>query len=169
MLRRTSLFVLAILLVNLTGFFGYFMIRLNQIHEESKEALKYLPDSELDYFKLTPEEYRSSIINKREVRINDRMYDVARVIINENQVELYALHDEAEDNLLAFIRKVMTNIEKDGAAPSVFSQFAALHFLPSFFDWHAKLLETKIHHHTGYFIFLMNHNYLNLSPPPRSV
>lgn len=169
MTRRICLFILIIFLVNLVGFFGFFLIRLNQIHEESREALKFLPDSELDHFTLNPEEYQAAIINEREILIHDRMYDVARIVITEHQVDVYALHDEAEDDLLAFIKEVTNNAEKDGPAPSIFSQFASLQFLIPPFGWNTERSEKIIHHQTAYIICRLNTDFLILSPPPRSV
>jgi hypothetical protein len=94
---------LLLLLVNISGFYGYFIVRLNQLHEESREALKYLPDSELDHFVLSPQEFKKARVNEREVLINGKMYDIARVHTGSEMIEVFALHDEAEDDLLAFI------------------------------------------------------------------
>ena len=169
MSRRITVFILFILLVNLTGFYGYFIFRLNQIHEESRQALKFLPDSELDHFILTSEEYRKAKVNDHEILIADKMYDVARVKFRHEVVEIFALHDEAEDDLLAFIKEVMNNAEKDGQAPSVFSQFAFLQFMQPVFDWSFDFSGTAIVHHTGLVIVPFSADEIIHSPPPRSL
>ena len=89
MSRRITVFILFILLVNLTGFYGYFIFRLNQIHEESRHVLKLLPDSELDHFILTSEEYRKAKVNDHEILIADKMYDVARVKFRHEVVKIF--------------------------------------------------------------------------------
>lgn len=169
MTRRFSIFLLLILLVNLAGFYGYFIFRLNQIHEESRATLKFLPESELEYFRLTPKDYTRAKVNNREILINGKMYDVARINVSKEKVEVYALHDEAEDDLLAFIREVMNNAEKDGQAPSVFSQFTSLQFLQPALGCLPDLSGIQIIHRTGLVLSSFNASQTVLSPPPRSV
>lgn len=169
MSRRFSFFLLLLLLINIAGFYGYFLVRLNQLHEESREALKNLPETELEHFVLTPESYKNAIVNKREVLINGKMYDVAKVSHEAGKIHVFALHDEAEDDLLAFIEEVMDNAGKDGQAPSVFSYFTSLNFLKSGFNWIPDSEFTPVTHDTGFLFNVVCCGQSVTSPPPRLV
>jgi hypothetical protein len=169
MSRRFSILLLLLLLVNISGFYGYFIVRLNQLHEESREALKYLPDSELDHFVLSPQEFEKARVNEREVLISGKMYDIARVNTGSEMIEVFALHDEAEDDLLAFIEEVMSNAGKDGKAPSVFSQFSSLIFLKSGFRWDTSSVATSVIHNSRFIFKNISSEHNTLTPPPRSV
>lgn len=169
MIRRASLFLLFLVLVNIAGFYGYFLVRLHLIHEESRVALRFLPDSELERFVVSEQEFQSIRVNEREVEIDGKMYDVARKKFANGYVEFFARHDEAEDNLLAFIEKVITNSEKDGKTPLVFSQFSTLHFLRSGFGWEPTLFGASITHETRFVLSNPDFCSTQTTPPPRSV
>jgi hypothetical protein len=102
-----------ILLLQVAGSYVYFMVRLAGIRQEMREQLKNKPDEELTLLKLTQEEYKISRVEDHEVKVNGRMYDIARITVKDNHVLVYALHDEAEDNLLAFLNEMVDRSSKD--------------------------------------------------------
>ena len=169
MIRRAPVLLLFLVLVNIAGFYGYFLVRLHLIHEESRAALRFLPDSELERFVVSEQEFQSIRVNEREVEIDGKMYDVARKRAINGIVEFFARHDEAEDDLLTFIEEVITNSEKDGPAPSVFSQFSTLHFLRSGFGWEPTLFGAWITHETRFVLNNVDFWHTQTTPPPRSV
>lgn len=167
MIRRAPLLLLFLVLVNIAGFYGYFLVRLHGIHEESRAALRFLPDSDLERFVVSEEDFERISVNDREVEVNGKMYDVARKKFLNGYVEFFALHDEAEDDLFAFIEEVILNTEKDGNAPPVFSQFSSLHFLGSGFGWEPDLYAALIIHHTPFISKRISPIQTLDSPPPR--
>ncbi|MFM7195741.1 MAG: hypothetical protein ACKOYP_13310, partial [Bacteroidota bacterium] len=116
--------------VNLAGFYGYFLVRLQEIHAEARAALRNLPESKLQRFEFSSDTYRKLIVEDGEIRVNGRMHDIARTEYTGTSVIVWALHDEAEDNLFAFINKVTDNARGDDQqAPSGLTRFLSLHFL----------------------------------------
>lgn len=169
MIRRTPLLLLFLVLVNIAGFYGYFLVRLHLIHEESRVALRFLTDYELERFVVSEQEFQSIRVNEREVEIDGKMYDVARKKYVNGYVEFFARHDEAEDGLLTFIEEVIANSEKDEKTPSVFSQFSTLHFLRSGFGWDPTLFGAWITHETRFVLSIADFWQTQTTPPPRSV
>ena len=68
-----------------------------------REQLKLLPVEKLEKILLSPEAFENARVDEHEIKIDGRMYDIARVQIHGDQVIVYALHDAREDSLLTFI------------------------------------------------------------------
>ena len=121
---------MGILLLQLTGSYVYFMVRLSAIHKEMREQLKHRPDESLTLLTLTPEAYKKSKVGDDEVTINGKMYDIARILIKKDKVLVYALHDEAEDNLLALLNEMVKRSSRDKKpVPSQLIQLLTLQFV----------------------------------------
>jgi hypothetical protein len=131
MLKRTlSILVLILFLAHFAGFYIYFFVQLKQVRKEMREKLKALPSDELELLTLSPEEYHKAKVEEHEVKVDGKMYDIARVEKLDNTILVYCLHDAAEDNLLAFLDKILSLPLKDKSVPNGVIQFYALHFLP---------------------------------------
>jgi hypothetical protein len=104
---------LCILLLQVAGSYVYFIVRLSGIRSEMREQLKYKPDDELTLLLLSRDEYKKSKVDDHEVKVNGRMYDIARMIVKGDHFFIYALHDEAEDNLLSLLHEMVKRTSKD--------------------------------------------------------
>lgn len=129
--KLVPFFFLLILLTQLAGYYGYFGFRLYAIHEKAREALRHLPAESLHQLRLARHEFLAlGDDGYREFEWNDRMYDVARVEISGDEALVFALPDEAEDDLLSFLKAVTENASKDHQpTPNSFISFLSLSFL----------------------------------------
>lgn len=168
MKRLFSFLILVLLLVNMAGFYGYFIIRLQEIHEESRQAISALPGSQLEKFYFTKVAFQRARVDDREIRVEGKMYDIAFIRNVDDGLMVFALHDDAEDDLLAFISEVMSNASKDGKAPIVFSQFTSLQFVLNCFEWNPVVLFDEIKHHTSIQNSLVEISPAIQTPPPQS-
>jgi hypothetical protein len=121
---------LSILLLQVAGSYVYFIVRLSAIRQEMREQLKDNPDEHLILLTLTADEYQKAKVNDHEVKVNEKMYDIARTVVKDNKVLVYALHDEAEDNLLALLNEMVKRSSKDKKpVPSQVIQLLSLQFV----------------------------------------
>ncbi len=132
MKRLYAVLLVSLLFLNLVGLFLYFPIQLFQIRSEMQARLQNLPDDQLEILSLSENAYQKALVDEGEVKVNGKMYDIARIRISNNQVTLYAIHDEAEDNLLIFLDTVFKLLHQDKKLqlPQIL-QFISLSFLPS--------------------------------------
>jgi hypothetical protein len=121
---------LSILLLQVAGSYVYFIVRLSGIRQEMREHLKDKPDHELTMLTFTQEQFKKAKVDDHEVKVNGKMYDIARVVVKGNKVLVLALHDEAEDNLLAFLNEMVKRSSKDKKpVPPSLLQLLTLQFL----------------------------------------
>ena len=96
------------------------------------------------------------------------MYDIARIEQNNQHIIVYAVHDEAEDNLLSFLDEIAKRPHQDKKSPpSQILQFISLTFLPpaktTLFNRDGKSLELNTK-------YTFNHSDIARSiesPPPQ--
>ena len=132
MVKKTiGIIFLSILLLQVAGSYIYFFVRLSGIRHEMRAQLKSKPVEQLTLLTLTSEEYRMAKENDHEVKVNGKMYDIARIHVKNNKVLVYALHDEAEDNLLALLNEMVKRSSKDKKpVPSQLIHLLTLMFIP---------------------------------------
>ncbi len=157
-------------MANLTGSYVYFTVRAFQIKMEMRARLASLPDDQLELIVLSSEEFKRAQVEEHEIRVNGKMFDIARISEDGNQVFVYGIYDEAEDNLLVFLDTVLTNLQHDSQkTPQSISLFGLLQYLPSdsCFDF-ALGLPT---HETQCVYLITSYSYTpsSDSPPPRYV
>lgn len=151
----------------MAGFYVYFVFRLEAIHEESKAALFKESASEFERFELSVEAYEDALVEENEIKINDRMYDVAKVKYYHGSVILFARHDAAEDDLLLFIKEVLQNASSDEKpTPGILTSFLSLQFLKSDFPQFKILDADSITHCTFYLSLFNTLSPIGLTPPP---
>lgn len=96
-----------------------------------RAALKDLPPGKLEKFSMDQEEFKKVLIDKHEIKVEGRMYDIARIEQDHQRIIVYAVHDEAEDNLLSFLDEIAKRpLQDKKPPPSQILQFIALTFLP---------------------------------------
>lgn len=168
MKKAIAVFLLLLMAVNLAGFYGYFVLRMKEIHTEAREALKRLPETSLQRFEFSTAEYRSIRVEDHEIRVNGKMYDIARTERTADAVVVWALHDEAEDDLFAFINKVMDNAAQDDhQAPKDFTQFLSLQFLLPGAALPTSAAADRASHHTAWMSFNAQARPDGACKPPR--
>ncbi len=96
-----------------------------------RAALKDLPKEKLEVFSMNHQEFKKILVDEHEIRVEGRMYDIARIESDHQRVIVYAVHDEAEDNLLSFLDEIAKRPLQDKKSPPLqILQFIALTFLP---------------------------------------
>ncbi len=167
MKKITGIVFLSVLLLQVAGSYFYFIVRLSGIRHEMREQLKHIPDEELTLLMLTREEFQKAKADDHEVKVSGKMYDIARIVANDDQVLVYALHDEAEDNLLALLNEMVKRSSKDKKpVPSQLIQLITLIFVPV----ESQVLQNSsvaFIHHTPYRETSLAFYSMIDSPPPR--
>lgn len=159
--------LLSLLLLQAAGCYVYFIARLTAIRAEMREQLKTLPDHELTVFTFTQEEFRKVKENDHEVKVNGKMHDIARIVIQDNKLLIYALHDEAEDNLLSFLDEMVKRSSTDKKPiPSQLVQLLTLQFI-SIESQFPQNSSVAISHSSFYLSCQNSHTPIIDSPPPR--
>lgn len=160
--------LLCLLLLQAAGCYVYFIARLAGIRVEMREQLKTLPDHELTLLTFTREEFRKVKVNDHEVKVDGEMHDIARVVIKGDKLLVYALHDEAEDNLLSFLDEMVTRSSNDKKpVPTQLVQLLTLQFISTETRLPQNTFVT-IHHSSLYLSALSSRATIIDSPPPRS-
>ena len=170
MKRLVPFFCLSLLLAHLVGFYVYFALRLEAIHESSRAAIQTLPDDRLDRLEFTPSEFqRIGGPDTDEFRFRGKMYDVARIEYRSDAVVVHAFHDRDEDDLLSFISAVMeTATQDDRPAPPALTRFLGLIFLPVSAPDVPAPDGTPVLHRTEAFFRFEGGSLLPAVPPPLS-
>jgi len=166
--RSLCILFLGILLIQVSGCYVYFIARLTAIRIEMREQLNHLPDDQLTLLTLTTEEYQKAKVDDHEVKVNGKMYDIARLIVQKDRVLVYAIQDEAEDNLLSFLDEIVKRSTNDKKpVPSQLVQLLTLIFLPTENQLPVNSSVAFIHA-TKYTQSYLAFARLIDSPPPRS-
>lgn len=169
MKKLSAIFILSILLVNVAGFYVYYAVQLQKIKSAMRQALKTFPDDQLDVLKLTKEEYRATCVDENEVKVQGRMYDVARVNIKQDSVIIFALHDKKEDDLLAFVEEIVSKpLQADHPVPSSVIQFIGLHYIIPLHGCSFEGFSFRPILHFGYFFSIVDFKAPIDLPPPKA-
>ena len=164
--RILSILVLILFLAHFAGFYIYFAVQLKQVRQEMRSQLRNLPTEELKLLTLTPEEFQKARVEEHEVKVDGKMYDIARVEKRDNVILVYCLHDAAEDNLLAFLNKILTLPLKDSHIPSGILHFYSLNYLPAHWSFIVpEVIPTTPF--TAYTEMISQYNAVIISPPPK--
>jgi hypothetical protein len=165
--RVVSLFFLAILLLPIAGAYVYTGVRLTIIRQEMRQHLKTLPIAQLSVFIMTAQEYNQALVHEDELKLHGRMYDVARTEQKGNIVTIYALHDEAEDNVLAFLDTLVkrSTTDKKPVPPHLVQLLTLVFVKPPVVR--SDCLAGFITHRTHYFFSDVIYSESVETPPPR--
>lgn len=95
-----------------------------------KAALKNLPKEKLTALTFTESTLKQARVDEGEIKVKGKMYDIARMEKAGQNIIVYALHDTAEDNLLAFLDEIARRpLEDKQAPPSQLFQLITLTFI----------------------------------------
>lgn len=165
----TASSLLIILLINGLGFYVFYALELKRIHDSSRELIKILPDAQLTRIILSLEEYKDSKVGADELKLDEKMYDVARLEHKADSVIVYAMHDEEEENILSFVGTIISQPEFDHSrVPASVIQFLNVSYLLSV---HALSFDaynaSSVNHHTLYHFAIAGALTRQDVPPPR--
>lgn len=167
MKRIPALLLFAILMVNAAGFYVYYAVALQRIHDEMRAAIRTLPDHKLTRLALAHQAYRKSIVEEGEIKVDSKMFDVARVKQQGDSVIVFALHDEKEDDLLAFADEIISKpFEQDAGVTTSVLQFISMMFMPG---QHVDVFSpdaNDIHHASKYVDSNLSIAQARGTPPP---
>lgn len=166
MKRIFSILVLILFLTHFAGFYIYFVVQLKQVRQEMRSQLRNLPTEELELLTLTSEEFQIARVEEHEVKVDGKMYDIARVEKQDNTILVYCLHDAAEDNLLAFLNKILSLPLKDSHVPNGILHFYSLNYLPAHWSFIVPeaMLTTPF---TAYTEMISEYSSAIAVPPPK--
>jgi hypothetical protein len=167
MLRIVSFMLLLVFSLTFVGFYGYSIFRLVEIKAEMRAQLKLLPRNELKRISLTEHQYHRMKVGDDEIKVAGKMYDIASFELKKDSVILYALHDEAEDDLIAFLNTIIkrTTEDKKPFPESLLDLYSSL-YLPVFFNFNAHHFQTHENESVYLFSSLLFHLRIQ-TPPPR--
>jgi hypothetical protein len=167
MKRAVSILMIVVFSLHFAGFYAYYAFRLVDIRKEMRKELKQKPLYELQKLTLSIEEYTRSKVGDDEVNVGGKMYDIARMEAFNNEIVIYALHDEAEDSLISLLNTIIKRGDDDKRpVPQSLLALLGLHYLPSVFHLiNHVLLNSKASTHYLVSIYSFYPNLL--SPPPR--
>jgi hypothetical protein len=111
--RIISISLVTIFLLHFAGFYVYFILRLSEIHKEMRSELRNRPAEKLQVLILTKSDFEKAKAGDDEIKVNGKMYDIARVERKNQRVTVYCMQDGAEDNLLSFLDEVLKNASRD--------------------------------------------------------
>lgn len=99
-----------------------------------RARLRELPADQLELIKLSRTEFEEAKEDEHEIKVHGKMYDIARAEVQDSLVNVYCLHDAAEDNILAFLDKVLASPLQDDHTVASMIQFFSLTYIPSYCD-----------------------------------
>ena len=157
-----------LLLASSLGFYVYYALELHEIKQEMSETLKTLPDEKLEIIILPQATYLEAIVEEGEIKVDNKMYDVARVSLRNGFAIVSCLHDTKEDNLFLLLGEIIAKpLGSDHQVPANFVAFLTLIFVSTsaIFAFARPCSEIeKIQHYQPYFLAI---SLEKTGPPPR--
>jgi hypothetical protein len=159
--------LLLVFCLQFTGFYFYCAFRLIEIQREVRYQLQFLQEEKLEHFAMSHAQFAKAKHGDDELRIRGRMYDIARIEAAGDSLHIFALHDEAEDNLLSFLSTVVsrTTHDKKPLPPSLYS-LLTLVYLPCEFSY-SEVTVDKLRVRTPYFDFSTEASKILPFQPPK--
>ncbi|MBK7888828.1 MAG: hypothetical protein IPJ86_16530 [Bacteroidetes bacterium] len=106
MKRTLSVFLFLLLAFQAGGLLFIYSVQQHYIQHSMLRALSG-NDERLEKLILTKEVYYASKVNHFEICLDGKMYDIKSADMQEETVELLAIHDKEEENVLVEIRKLI--------------------------------------------------------------
>lgn len=78
-----------------------------------RAELKRMPLEELTLIRLTKQQFQQARVENDEIELDGKMFDIAQVVVQGNDLLVYCLHDIDEDNLLALANGILKNATHD--------------------------------------------------------
>jgi len=128
--KRNFSFVFAVLLFLQSGGFLLFYQLKQSVHQHAMRKHLEKGTSGFETLTLPLEEFVASRIGRHEIRLNGKVYDYKDAKVNNGRIELLAIRDVDEENILQRIRNFFEiPDEQEKQFPVVLIQFLALSFV----------------------------------------
>jgi hypothetical protein len=165
--KSSAIIFLILLLANGLGFYVYYVLELWQIKKEMREILKTLPEENLQVLTLTMDQYQDALVEDWEIKVDGKMYDVARISHKNGVVEVFCLYDAKEDNLFLLLGEIVAKpLHSNHKIPSIAVAYLSLIFIATT----TFTLVSPVEYTNGltFYQFSATSSYLEIFlPPPR--
>jgi len=129
--RPLAILLLASIFLHTGGFYVYFVLRMNHIHQQKRAHLRTLPADQLVVLTLSPEKLQAARVGDDELKVDGRMFDIARIYAEGRQVKVWGLYDEDEDDLLTLCDGILKRASADQPPPASLTNYLVLIFVHS--------------------------------------
>jgi hypothetical protein len=165
-----------LLLLNSFGYvFVYFLVRQNLKSESIENLRSYTGDEELIVITIAKNSLNSTgndydMIDENEIKYKGKMYDIYKQVENENNINLYCVCDEKEDNLnKAFylcIKELTSNNTSRPALRNIVMNKISIGIIPETDNIFTGLIN-KLNFYLNQFLIT---NYIEvIKPPPKYI
>lgn len=105
-LKITAFFLCGLLIYNSLGYFMVLSVMRMAVRQQKWAQLSTIPDQQLTTFTFNKNNPGPGmkIVNKREIMVDGRLYDIVRKTDNGLQIRYYCVHDHQEETLIAKTR-----------------------------------------------------------------
>jgi hypothetical protein len=95
-----------------------------------KAKLRELPEEKLEKITISKNDIGKLDSDQKEIELNGKMYDIAKVVKQGDDFIIYALPDKSEDDLLSFLDELVRQSNNDKKPiPSQLLEFFSLVFI----------------------------------------
>ena len=172
MKKLFAIFSILLFAFTLCGAMLIFKFQQMGIHNEMERTIAASKkSSEINILKLSYQEFQANKTSENEIRLNGKMYDIAKIEFENNFVIVHCINDTKEENLFASLAKFFSSPknstqQQDNSLPQQFVKFLSLNFLQVEHSFANSLdfSETNFQH------FQSSHSQVFLSsdfPPPK--
>jgi len=166
--KPVSVFLVCLFLAHFAGFYVYFVVQLREVRIEMRAQLKTTPEDQLEIIKLSVEDFKKTLVEEHEIKVNNKMYDIARIKNEGDTVLVYCIHDEAEDSLLALLDKILKLPLKSKENSLLVLKFTALIYILPVSESIGEAFYTTNKNVTPYIEQYTNTHQQPAAPPPKA-
>jgi hypothetical protein len=107
LLKISTLFLCGLLLYNSLGYFMVLSVMRISVRHQKWSQILSIPDHQLTTFSFKKNAANPGFkhINKREIMVDGKLYDIARKTDDGKTITFYCLHDKKEESLFAKTRQ----------------------------------------------------------------
>ena len=153
-----------VLLINASGTYVFFAVRLARIYVQRQLELRSPSSSKHQQFEFTARAFDEALVEDEEIKVSGKMYDIVRVEHLNEKIVVTCIHDEAEDNLFAFLGDVLGKAAKEDQVSHATSSLADQITL---WRWNANTHFEFIENNTAYRRNSLSPLIRKIAPPPK--
>ena len=141
-----SISLVFLLLLNLFGFYGIFMIKQSGIRQQMFHLAEKSSGNNQHVITLSPRQFENLhwSVKGKELNMDGHLYDIARIEVNRTEVKLYVEEDDLETQLIAdllsFTRQQTNNNEATSPVIFLLSMVCSEVEVPSYNNIHFPVL-----------------------------
>jgi len=113
-LKIPALLLCGLLLYNSLGYFMVLSVMRMAVRQQKWAQIHTTPINQLTVFTFSKntKNSRLKIVNKREIKVDGKLYDIARKSDNCNSITYYCVYDQKEESLIAKTRLFNSNTQQ---------------------------------------------------------